>query len=53
MFQSAPFTDIEKIPSWFPKKDNHPAKELSFRDKEGNFPRESEGSKIVHERISV
>lgn len=53
MFQSAPFTDIEKIASWFPKKDNHPTKELSFRDKEGNFPRESEGSKIVHERISV
>ncbi|MEN9582575.1 MAG: hypothetical protein RL641_529 [Candidatus Parcubacteria bacterium] len=53
MFQSAPFTDIEKIPLWFPKKDNHPAKELSFRDKEGNFPRESDGSKIIHERISV
>ena len=53
MFQSAPFTDIEKIPSWFPKKDNHPAKELSFRDKEGNFPRESEGSKVIHERITV
>lgn len=53
MFQSAPFTDIEKIPSWFPKKDNHPANELSFRDKESNFPRESEGSKIVHERITV
>ncbi len=53
IFQSAPFTDIEKIPLWFPKKDNHPAKELSFRDKEGNFPRESEGSKMVHERITV
>lgn len=53
MFQSTPFTDIENIASWFPKKDNHPAKELSFRDKEGNFPRESEGSKIIHERISV
>lgn len=53
MFQSAPFTDIEKISSWFPKKDNHPAKELSFRDKDGNFPRESEGSKIIHERITV
>ena len=53
MFQSAPFTDIEKIASWFPKKDNHPVKELSFRDKEGNFLRESEGSKIIHERITV
>ncbi len=53
LFQSAPFTDIEKIPSWFPKKDNHSDKEISFRDKEGNFLRESEGSKIIHERISV
>jgi hypothetical protein len=53
MFQSAPFTDIEKITSWFPKKDNHPEKELSFRDEKGNFPRESKGSKIIHDRISV
>ena len=53
MFQNAPFTDIEKIPSWFPKKDNHPGKELSFRDEKGNFPRKSEGSKIIHERITV
>lgn len=53
MFQSAPFTDIEKITSWFPKKDNHPDKELSFRDKDGNFPRESKGSKLIHDRITV
>jgi len=53
MFQSAPFTDIEKITSWFPKKDNHPVEELSFRDKDGNFPRKSEGSKIIHKRITV
>ncbi|MFA6305212.1 MAG: hypothetical protein WC651_00590 [Candidatus Gracilibacteria bacterium] len=53
MFQSAPFTDIEKITSWFPKKDNHPEKELSFRDKKGNFPRESKGSKMIHDRITV
>ena len=53
MFQSAPFTDIEKIPSWFPKKDNHPGKELSFRDEKGNFPRESKGSKLIHDRITV
>ena len=52
-FQSAPFTDIEKIPSWFPKKDNHPSKEFSFRDEKGNFLIESEGSKIIHERITV
>ncbi|MDP2933715.1 MAG: hypothetical protein Q8N81_06330 [bacterium] len=53
MFRSAPFTDIEIISSWFPKKDNHPGKELSFRDEKGNFPRKSEGSKIIHERITV
>ncbi len=52
-FQSAPFIDIEKIPSWFPKKDNHPGKELSFRDEKGNFPRESKGSKVIHDRITV
>ena len=53
MFQSSPFTDIEKIPMWFPRKDNHPNKELSFRDENGNFPRESKGSEIVHKRITV
>ncbi|MDD5103106.1 MAG: hypothetical protein PHX93_01765 [Candidatus Peribacteraceae bacterium] len=53
MFQTSPFTDIEKIPSWFPKKENHPDKELTFRDEEGNFPRESKGSKLIHERITV
>jgi hypothetical protein len=49
----APYTDIEKIPSLFPKKDNHPTKELSFRDERGGFPRESKGSSVVHERITV
>ncbi len=53
MFQSAPFTDIEKISSWFPKKDNHPDKEISFRDEQGNFLRKSEGSKIIRDRITV
>ena len=53
MFQSTPFTDIEKIASWFPKKDNHPDKEILFRDENGNFPRESKGSKLIHDRITV
>ena len=48
-----PFTDIEKILSLFPKKANHPTKELSFRDEKGKFPRESKGSKMIHERITV
>lgn len=53
IFQSAPFTDIEKITSWFPKRDNHPDKEISFRDENGNFPKESKGSEIIHKRITV
>jgi len=48
-----PFTDIKKILSLFPKKDNHPAKELSFTDEKGNFPRESKGSEMIHKRITV
>ncbi len=48
-----PFTDIKNILSLFPKKANHPAKELSFTDEKGNFPRQSEGSKMIYERITV
>ena len=48
-----PFTDIKNILSLFPKKANHPDKELSFSDEKGNFPRESKGSKIIHDRITV
>jgi len=38
-----PFTEIEKILSLFPKKDNHPDEELSFFDEDGGFPRKSDG----------
>lgn len=48
-----PFTDIKNILLLFPKKANHPAKELSFTDEKGNFPRESKGSKLIHDRITV
>jgi len=48
-----PFTDIKNILSLFPKKANHPAKELSFTDEKGNFPRESKGSEMIHKRITV
>jgi hypothetical protein len=51
LFQSAPFTDIEKIPSWFPKKSNHPNNEISFTDENGTFPRESKGSEVVHKKL--
>ena len=48
-----PFTDIKNILSLFPKKANHPAKELIFTDEKGNFPRESHGSEMIHKRITV
>ncbi|MDP2703768.1 MAG: hypothetical protein Q8P01_00885 [bacterium] len=48
-----PFTDIKKILSLFPKKATHPTKELLFTDEKGNFPRKSEGSKLIHDRITV
>lgn len=48
-----PYTDIEKIASLFPKKDNHPAKEITFFDEKGSFPRESEGSAYIDEKISA
>ncbi len=51
--EEIPFTNIEKIISLFPKKDNHPDKELSFRDEKGKFPRESKGSRLIRDRITV
>lgn len=51
--EKAPFTDIEKITSLFPKKDNHPAHEITFFNKDGSFPRESKGSTLIDEKISA
>jgi len=51
--EKAPFTDIEKIVSWFPKKANHPAHEITFFNKDGSFPRESKGSALIDEKISA
>jgi hypothetical protein len=50
--EKAPFTDIEKISSWFPKKANHSVHEITFFDKDGSFPRESNGSALIDEKIS-
>ena len=47
----APFTDIEQIASLFPKKDDHPAHEITFFNKDGSFPRESKGSALIDEKI--
>lgn len=46
-----PFTNINDIMSIFPKKDNHPDKELSFFDEKGSFPRESEGSAYIEKKL--
>jgi len=51
--EKAPFTDIENIASWFPKKTNHPAHEITFFNKDGSFPRESKGSAIIDEKIKA
>lgn len=46
-----PFTNIEKIASLFPKKDNHSEHEITFFDKDGSFPRESKGSEKMSEKL--
>ena len=51
--EKAPFTDIEKIASLFPKKANHPAHEITFFNKDGSFPRESKGSALIDEKMSA
>lgn len=51
--EKAPFTDIEKIASWFPKKSNHPAHEITFFNKDGSFPRDSKGSALIDEKMSA
>jgi hypothetical protein len=49
--EASPFTDINKIAGWFPKKANHPAHEISFFNKDGSFPRKSTGSNHIDERM--
>ncbi len=47
-----PYTNIAKITSWFPKKEDHPAKEFLFIDEQtGAFPRKSEGSEAIKQRL--
>jgi hypothetical protein len=48
-----PYTNIAKIMLLFPKKANHPAKEISFTDEKGTFPRESKGSTYIHEKLKA
>lgn len=51
--EKAPFTDIESIASFFPKKANHPDHEITFFNKDGSFPRESKGSALIDEKIKT
>ena len=51
--QTAPFTDIEKIAGIFPRKHNHPEKEITFFNADGSFPRKSEGSALIDEKIKA
>lgn len=51
--EKAPFTDIEKIASFFPKKANHPKHEISFFNEDGSFPRESNGSPLIDEKMKA
>lgn len=51
--ETEPFTNIENIASLFPKKANHPDKEITFFNKDGSFPRESEGSALIDEKMSA
>ncbi len=51
--EKSPFTDIEKIVSWFPKKANHPDHEITFFNKDGSFPRESKGSTLIDKKMDV
>ena len=49
--ETAPFTDIDKIASWFPKKAGHSHEEISFFAKDGSFPRESKGSEHTRAKM--
>lgn len=50
--EAEPFTNIEKITSLFPKKANHPEKEITFFNPDGSFPRESKGSELIDKKMS-
>ena len=48
-----PYTNIKKIVDLFPKKSNHPAKEISFVDEKGVFPRKSKGSVYISGKMKA
>ncbi len=48
-----PYTNIEQIASLFPKKANHPAKEITFFDEKGSLPRKSKGSAAIKAKLEA
>jgi hypothetical protein len=52
-FEVEPYTNINKITLLFPKKANHPDKEISFSDEKGLFPRESKGSAYTRGKMKA
>ncbi len=48
-----PYTNIEKIAALFPKKANHPPKEITFFDEKGGFPRESKSSPHIRAKMKA
>lgn len=51
--ETEPFTDLMRISSLFPRKSNHPKEEISFIDANGIFPRKSEGSTHIHNKLKA
>jgi hypothetical protein len=51
--EAEPFTNITKIVSLFPKKANHADKEFAFFDENGLFPRESNGSQYIKDKLKA
>jgi hypothetical protein len=51
--ETEPYTHIMKIAALFPKKANHPSTEISFYDEKGVFPRESNGSAYIQEKLKA
>lgn len=51
--EEEPYINIEKIVCLFPKKANHPVEEITFFNTDGSFPRESNGSEIIKNRLKA
>jgi hypothetical protein len=55
-FQSPPYTDLQEIVSWFPKKKNHPKSEIKFNfiyvnKKPGPLPRKTKFPDFIDKKL--